>query len=43
MQMVRAESTNTCTADIDTNRMFALLVEINVMYAQTWGGYSSKC
>ena len=43
MQMVRAESTNTCTADIDTNHMFALLVELNVMYAQTWVGYSSKC
>jgi len=34
--MVRAESTNTCTAGVDTNHstMFALLAELSVIYAQ---------
>ena len=32
--MVRAESTNSCTANVDTNHstIFALLVELNVIY-----------
>jgi len=37
-QMMRAESTNTCTTGIHTNHstIFALLVELSVIYAQKW-------
>jgi len=44
-QIVRAESTSTCTAGIDTNHstMFTLLVKLNVICAVHKGGYSWNC